>query len=442
MKKRLFVYSVDAMVTEDIAYLLNKSESNFKKFYENCSGVESIRTIYPSITYPVHVTLQTGCYPDRSGVDANNLFTTPGDYVEWTWDYRNMKADNIFSAAKRAGYTTGAGDWPVTAYNPDIDFHLPEYWLAHPGETLRGTFMEMGTSASVADCMEKHAHLLPDTYWKTGKQNFAIEPNFDNFMIHVVCDMIREHNPEILFIHGSLLDAARHGNGIFCPAVYEALDQIDEWLGMLFDAYRDSGHFDDTNFVILSDHGQMDYVRHTRPNAMLVDRGLVQLNEEGEVKDWVIYGVSNGHTMSFYEKDPNDIDAHNRAFDVLKELADEGVWGFREVFTRQEAADRFHWDGSFAFAIEGDGYTSFQNSPLKPFSIDVPLKDYRMGKASHGYMPDKGPQPVFLVKGPDFKENKVLPRREIVDVAPTFARLLGITLKDAQGTPMIELLKE
>ena len=78
------------------------------------------------------------------------------------------------------------------------------------------------------------------------------------------------------------------------------------------------------------------------------------------------------------------------------------------MLTRQEAAERFHWDGDFAFVIESDDYTGFENSPLKPFSKDIPLREQRMGKGTHGFMPDRGPQPVFLAKGPDFKENVFL----------------------------------
>ena len=65
-KKRLFVYSVDALVQEDLEHL--RKCPNFSRFLEHVSGCESIETIYPSVTYPVHVSIQTGCYPDRSGV--------------------------------------------------------------------------------------------------------------------------------------------------------------------------------------------------------------------------------------------------------------------------------------------------------------------------------------------------------------------------------------
>lgn len=53
MKKRLLVFSVDAMISEDIDYLRNKP--NFAKYLAGGSEVRKIRTIYPSVTYPAHV---------------------------------------------------------------------------------------------------------------------------------------------------------------------------------------------------------------------------------------------------------------------------------------------------------------------------------------------------------------------------------------------------
>ena len=65
-----------------------------------------------------------------------------------------------------------------------------------------------------------------------------------------------------------------------------------------------------------------------------------------------------------------------------------------------------------------------------------------MGHATHGYIPTNGPQPVFLAKGPNIKQDVLLPRRKIVDEGPTFAKLLGIELIGAQGTALEELLMD
>lgn len=68
--------------------------------------------------------------------------------------------------------------------------------------------------------------------------------------------------------------------------------------------------------------------------------------------------------------------------------------------------------------------------------------DYKFSVSSHGHLPHKGPQPVFLVAGPDIRPGVVLPRQRIIDEAPTFARILGFPLPQAQGRCMEGLLKD
>ena len=91
--------------------------------------------------------------------------------------------------------------------------------------------------------------------------------------------------------------------------------------------------------------------------------------------------------------------------------------------------------------IESDGYTSFGDSAVRPLVQNFDASDYRFGRATHGYMPDYGPQPVFVAKGPDIKEGLVLNHGRVVDEAPTFAALLGLDMPQADGKPIKEILR-
>ena len=126
---------------------------------------------------------------------------------------------------------------------------------------------------------------------------------------------------------------------------------------------------------------------------------------------------------------------------MLCQMAEDGLYGFKTVYTREETAAQFHLDGDFDFVLESDGYTGFSDSVQRPFTASYEKKNYRLGRASHGYLPDDGPQPVFMCKGPHIRPDVLLPRHDIVDEAPTYAALLGVELKDAQGTALTELLK-
>ena len=55
MNQRVLVFSVDAMVYEDLQHL--RSCRNTKKYFQNACGVRHIRSIYPTVTYPAHTTI-------------------------------------------------------------------------------------------------------------------------------------------------------------------------------------------------------------------------------------------------------------------------------------------------------------------------------------------------------------------------------------------------
>ncbi len=146
-------------------------------------------------------------------------------------------------------------------------------------------------------------------------------------------------------------------------------------------------------------------------------------------------------SCNVYVKDPMDEALVTHVYNVLKDLQDEGVFGIGRVYTAQEAREEEHLYGGFSFVIESDGYTSFGDRAVRPLVQNFDASDYRFGRATHGYMPDYGPQPVFVGKGPGLKEGVMLSRGEVVDEGPTFAALLGLTMPEAEGRVMTEILR-
>ena len=122
-------------------------------------------------------------------------------------------------------------------------------------------------------------------------------------------------------------------------------------------------------------------------------------------------------------------------------MAEEGLYGISQVFTEPEIRERERLGGDFSFALESDGYTSFGDNWVRPAVIGYDQSDYRRGRATHGHLPDKGPQPVFVAKGPGFREGAELDACRLVDEAPTFARVMGVELPRADGRVLEELLR-
>ena len=439
MKDKLFVLSMDAMVGEDIEYL--KTKPNFSRLMSHCCRVEKAQTIYPSITYPAHVSMLTGCRAGKHGIFNNTAFRTTAGYPTWHLYSSEIKVEDFFSAAKRAGCTTASVYWPVTGLNPNIDYLINEYFFYDPKETetvqdICAGFAGQGANESTLDVVRENMDRFPtDFRHRTG--SLTLDQTFDHFINGCVCGLIRNHQPDVLIAHNCLLDSLRHRNGVFNEFVTKGLDTTDMWLGEIIDSMKEAGVFEKTNFIIVSDHGQMNFTRRIKPNVMLARRGLIQLAEDGSIANWTAYAQANGMSASIFVKDKKD---EQQVYDFLKERLYDGVWGFEKLYTQKEVNEKYGWSGDFSFVLETDGITTFSEDWHEPIVNSVDISDYRLGKATHGYEPGKGPQPVFLASGPAFKKDVTIPFCNIIDEAPTFAKILGQEMPQAEGCVLTELL--
>lgn len=437
MKTKLFVLSMDAMVWEDVEYL--RTKPHFSRLMAHCSGVEQVCTIYPSITYPAHVSIMTGCRAGKHGIFTNGALKTTGGATQWHYTGEGILVEDLFAAAKRAGCTTASVFWPVTGGNPNIDYLIDEYFFPDPQESVEAGFAKLGANEATLRIVRENMARYPTQYHnrvgKLGKQH-----TFDDFLTGCACGLIRAYQPDVLLAHNCILDTLRHRHGLFNECVREGLDMTDEWLGEIMDAMEQAGVLEQTNFVILSDHGQMNFARRLKLNVLLRRGGFVDVDEDGNVTDWRAFAQSNGMSATVFLKDPQDEQVRRQVYDYLLRHRDEGVWGFDKVYTMEECREKYGLYGDFAFVVETDGYTAFGDDCHEPIVAPIDLSDYRLGKATHGYEPEKGPQPVFLATGPAFRRDIMLHRGRIIDEAPTLAKVLGQTMPQAEGVCMDELL--
>ena len=429
MKKRLFVFSADALVYEDLKYL--ETLPNFKKYLAGGALVKNVRSVYPTITYPAHATISTGMWPASHGVVTGNQIFQPGNlHPPWMWFHDAVKTQDIFDAAKKGNYSTAAVFWPSSGNHPSIDFLIDEYWTQGPEDTMEKAFTRAGSSPEMIEIIKKYFYSMQQRQ----------HPSSDYFVINCVCDIIRQYKPEFFMIHPANIDGARHRHGLFNEKIIASLDETDQWIGRIMAALDEAGVREETNFFLISDHGQMEIKRGININVLLADNNLIRVDEKGKLIDWDAYSFSAGMSAHVFLKNPNDSALYEKTHLVLKHLCDEGIYGISRVFTKQEALAEENLDGEFSFVLETDGYTSFGDDWKRPVVKTYDFTDYRYGRATHGYLPEKGPQPILAAKGPDVKDGVTLEKAKLIDLAPTFAKLLGVNLP-CDGTALADILK-
>ena len=434
MKERhLVVVSVDALTYENLEYA--RTLPNFSKILSEGAMIKRVKTIYPSLTHPVHASIITGAPAGVTGVIRNERLAPGAKSAPWYNFLDDIRCDTLLHAAKRAGLTTAAATWPLTAKGGEvIDYLVPgilNMYLEGREDDVLSVYREYGATECLMDIIEEAVR-------RFGYRD--VHPEFDEFQIYCTSEIIRRYKPNLTLVHPGYVDGAKHRAGIYSELTRHSIEVTDKWLGELLSAVEDAGIADTTDFVVLSDHGQIDTVRKVCPNVFLADKGYIRYDGEGRITDYDAYIASGGLTGHVYLSRPDDKKLYDEVYALLSDMAKEGIYGFSEVFTLEEVRSRYGLDGDFSFVIETDGYSGFGGEFLRPAVRPLDDSDYRTSHGNHGMLPEKGEQPPFIAMGPSFKRGAVVESGNILNHAPTFARVLGVTLRDAQGTAVEEIL--
>ena len=438
MEKHLIVVSVDAMVYEDLAYC--KNLPNFAKILKEASLIERVLTIYPSVTHPVHATIISGNPAGKTGI-VNNLVFNPeapaGKNNIWYNSLDQIQCDTVVHAAKRAGLTVATSSWPLTSGGQEfIDYLIPNAlnsdFIGYEDNPIEA-YKKLGAGENVVPIIKE---VLKQVTYENK------HPEVDDFQALCAVEIIKKFKPNLLLIHPGYVDEERHGSGVFSEEVNHSLKKTDEWIGMLLTAVKEAGIEDCTDFVILSDHGQINITRTISPNVYLADKGYIKVDAEGNITEWSAFCKSTGASALVYLKDASNKAVYNEVYTLLSDMAKEGIYGFERAYTVEETKEKYGLYGTFSFVLETDGYTSFGDWHTRPAVRGFDFSDYRFGKGTHGHMPEKGPQPPFIAFGPSFKKGVIIPKGSILNHAPTLAAVLGIAIKDTAGEPVFDLLKE
>jgi len=202
-----------------------------------------------------------------------------------------------------------------------------------------------------------------------------------------------------------------------------ALHRLDHHVGQLIDATKQAGTFADTNFVILGDHYQINVDHMIHLNTLFAQKGwLTPRQDQTFEDDWsVMAKTADGSTYIY-----------TRHFDDLAELKDliAGVEGVETVITGDEAAKRGA-DPACALMVEAKEGYYFTDESRRPLVVE-PVHPATLGQPDryhgvHGYDPAKPDyQTTLLFNGPAVKAGARIEAANLVDEAPTFARLLGL----------------
>lgn len=178
--------------------------------------------VFPSITFPNHVSLVTGVLPEKHGVVANVFIDPKRGKYSYENDPSWLEAEPLWSLVARHGIVSAAFYW-VGSEGPWTSGLGPRYWKAFDGRTSE---------------KEKVDQILE---W-LDLQDPAERPRLVTS-----------------WFHGG--DSAGHRHGPDSPQVAAALREQDAQLGRLVAGLEARGRAKSTALLIVSDHGMAAVTR-------------------------------------------------------------------------------------------------------------------------------------------------------------------------------------
>ena len=398
MRKAVLV-SLDAFFDADFRFL--REDGGLTRMLREGSFCRQVKTVFPALTYPAHVTLITGCDPADSRVGQNQPFQpgVPSGSRVWNWERKHIAVPTLFDAVRAAGGRNCSVLWPVCCKNPAADWCFPEVHPL-PGENVVLKTLRFGSPLFVLDSERRFGSL---------RQGIA-EPGLSNYAAAITCRAIRRKKPDLTAVHLIDLDEMRHHHGVFSPEAREAVSRNEDRLNRFRQALEETPGMEDALLIAVSDHGQSDISVTVNLTDWLKKLGLSS-----------DFGVqSNGESAYFFAL-REGADA-GRAMGVLSEHLEE--CGILRLYSREDL-DRMHAVPEPAFACEAADQVVFDDC----------LDQNKREKATHGFGPGhKAENCLFAVWGRGVRRGYEMPSMPMRDVAPTIAGLMGISLPSARGT--------
>ena len=389
---------------------------------------EGMTVSNPSVTWPNHTSLVTGCRPELHGVLFNGVLERPGPGLPVKVNPRKDKAElvrvpTIYDVLHAKGLTTAAINWPCTRNSGTIADDFPD----------------------VPETLEHSTPRLLEGLDQAGILKEADRPGFnklsgparDRIWTQAACQVIRERKPHFVLFHLLNVDAIHHKYGPKSSAGYSAVAYADTCVGEVVEALKDARIFEATTIFITADHGFTSIPKTLQPNVTLRKAGLLTVEGTNIVSARAQVIPEGGIGMLYLtvrEKADEDRQAalelfrHHEGIEAILEPKDFAKYGLPQPDEYPQMADLIlvAKDG-YGFSATATGEESVITAEGTP--------------GTHGFLHTLPKMnAIFVASGKGIRRGEKIGVIENIDVAPTVAKLFGVELKDVQGKPIAESL--
>jgi predicted AlkP superfamily pyrophosphatase or phosphodiesterase len=377
----------------------------------------------PSVTWPNHTSLMTGLYPETHGVLVNGLPVRQGagkpvKVIPAKGQRELVRVPLLFDVLKDAGRSSAAINWPCTRDSATIDDNFPDVpdQLRYTSSRLKGPLQ----AAGLLERFNDGGGVVRDEIWA-----------------EAACRTLRDYKPSLLALHLLNLDGTHHRYGPRTPPGYTAAALTDALVGRVLSAIDEAGLRESTTIFVVSDHGFAAAPKSVRPNVLLRKAGLLHADDRGRIAAAKAHVVPEGGIGLVYLTDPETASADREA---VKRLFRD-VEGIAAVLGPEDFP-RYH----LPTPADHSGMADLILACKPGYAIggsaggDKAVVEQDGSVGAHGYLStDPQMRAVFIGAGPGIKRGFRLETVNNVDVAPTVARILGVSLPRVSGRVLEEI---
>ena len=351
---------------------------------------------FPTISNPSRASMSTGAYPE---VHGNAAYYFDGEINEVVGETQFLAAETISQALAAEGRTTASVQWYM------VQDHGTSYGDAEHLYVQPGGLFEKRVDAAI-----EILNLRP----------------VDSGGKMVTVPKI----PDFLAIYGVDLDAFGHAEGAEGPNIGPLLSELDRQLGRLVQATKEVGIYEQTAFLLTSDHGMTSWDRSLAEElasiTVLGQRPEIALPGRPVSPDTEIVIVPSAGRVA-------DVTLRGRA------ATPEGREEVRAVLAGLPQISRVLAAADLVALHTSDKLGDFVIEAKPPWGFKLPEPEGGTSRGGHGSTREM--KVPLLIAGAGVRVGAAPRDAKLVDVAPTIAALLGTRPPvDAQGRALAESL--
>lgn len=370
----LFLISMDGFRWD---YVDRTDTPNLDYLAEHGVKAESMIPVFPSKTFPNHLTIVTGLYPENHGIVSNTMYDETfdawyriGQGSESVKESRWYEGEPVWVTAEKQGMSAATFFWPAS--EAEIAGIRPTYWYTYNGS-------------------------IPNTRRVQQVIRWL--------------DLPEDERPKFITLYFSDADTWGHRVGPDDSRMDSVIHALDATIGSMLDSLRVRNTLDDINIIVTSDHG----MTATSPDRIIFLDDHINL-EDVLVVDWSPVAMIR----------PNE----GMEESIYAQL--EGAHPNMTVYRKEEIPERFHYRDHrritpiICLADEGWTISSRDDAASGPDAN---------GGGTHGYDNRlKSMHATFIASGPDFKDGLTVKPFQNIHLYELMCHILDLVPADNDGS--------